>query len=301
VVYGIRPEDLRARRLVADNIRRGSLADLASDDTIVIGAEMARRFHVDVGGQVTLISPQGTETAFGTMPRLRTYRVVAIFEVGLLDYDASIVYTTLPSAQLFFQTGDAASLIEVMVEDPDQALAMRGPILVAAGPGARGFAWQQRNASFFALIQVQRNVLFMVLTVIVVVAAFSIISTLIMLGNDKARGIAILRTMGATRGAAMRIFFMVGTAIGIVGTACGVGLGMAFARNIEGVRQLVQRVTGAQVFDPAVYGLAELPARMDPADVGAVAAIAVALAVLAAIYPAVRVARQDPVEALHQE
>jgi lipoprotein-releasing system permease protein len=141
----------------------------------------------------------------------------------------------------------------------------------------------------------------MVLTVIIVVAAFSIVSTLIMLGNDKSRGIAILRTMGATRGAAMRIFFMVGTAIGIIGTACGVALGMAFARNIEPIRQLVQTVTGTQVFDPAVYGLAELPARMDPLDVGAVAGIAVALAILAAIYPALRAARQDPVEALRQE
>jgi lipoprotein-releasing system permease protein len=235
------------------------------------------------------------------MPRLRTYRVVAIFEVGLLDYDASIVYTTLSSAQVFFQTGDAASLIEVMLADPDEALAMRGPILVAAGPGARGFAWQQRNASFFAVIQVQRNVLFMVLTVIVVVAAFSIISTMIMLGNDKGRGIAILRTMGATRAAAMRIFFMIGTTIGVVGTACGVGLGIAFARNIEPIRQLVQKVAGTVVFDPAVYGLAELPARLDPADIGAVSAIAVALAILAAIYPALRVARQDPVEALRQE
>ncbi len=301
MVYGIRLADLRERRLVADNIRRGRLDDLVADDAIVIGAEMARRFRVDVGGEVTLISPQGTETAFGTMPRLRSYRVVAIFEVGLLDYDASIVYTTLASAQVFFQTGDAASLIEVMLQDPDRALALRGPILIAAGPGSRGFAWQQRNASFFAIIQVQRNVLFMVLTVIVVVAAFSIISTLIMLGNDKARGIAILRTMGATRGAAMRIFFMVGTAIGVIGTACGVALGTAFARNIEPIRQLVQAVTGAQVFDPRVYGLAELPARMDAADVGTVAAMAVALAILAAVYPALRAARQDPVEALRAE
>jgi lipoprotein-releasing system permease protein len=301
VVYGIRPEDLRQRGLVARNIQAGDLANLTGDDAVVIGAEMARRFNVGVGGEVTLISPQGTETAFGTMPRLRTYRVVAIFKVGLFDYDSSIVYTTLASAQVFFQTGDAASLIEVMVADPDQALQMRGSILIAAGLGARGFAWQQRNASFFAIIQVQRNVLFMVLTVIIVVAAFSIISTLIMLGNDKSRGIAILRTMGATRGAAMRIFFMVGIAIGVIGTACGVGLGLAFARNIEPIRQLVQAITGTVVFDPRVYGLAELPARVDAADVCAVAAIAVALAVLAAIYPALRAARQDPVEALRAE
>jgi len=301
VVYGIRTDDLAQRGLVNNDRLRGRLTDLVGDDTVAIGAEMARRFNVAVGGEVTLISPQGTETAFGTMPRLRTYRVVAIFEVGLLDYDSSIVYTTLASAQLFFQTGDAVSLIEVMLANPDDALRMRGPILVAAGPGARGFAWQQRNASFFAIIQVQRNVLFMVLTVIIVVAAFSIISTLIMLGNDKARGIAILRTMGATRAAAMRIFFMVGTAIGVIGTACGVALGIAFARTIEAIRQLVQVVTGTQVFDPRVYGLAELPARMDAADIGAVAAIAVALAILAAIYPALRAARQDPVEALRGE
>jgi lipoprotein-releasing system permease protein len=301
VVYGIRPEDLARRSLLNNSRLRGRIADLTRDDAIIIGAKMAERFRLDIGGEVTLISPQGSETAFGTMPRLRTYHVVAIFQVGLQDYDTSIVYTTLPSAQVFFQTGDAASLIEVMIDDPDQALAMRGPILVAAGPGARGFAWQQRNASFFAIIQVQRNVLFMVLTIIIVVAAFSIVSTLIMLGNDKARGIAILRTMGATRGSAMRIFFMVGTAIGIIGTACGDVLGIAFARNIEPIRQLVQKITGTVVFDPAVYGLAELPARMDPADIGAVSAIAVALAILAAIYPALRAARQDPVEALRAE
>jgi len=300
-VQGVAGDDLRRRSLIANSDLVGNLADLTGEDTVAIGVEMARRLGVGIGGGVTLISPQGTETAFGTIPRLRTYRVAAIFKAGLLEFDTSMVYMPIEAAQIFFQLPEAASVIEVMLDDPAASFALRGPILRAAGQGTRAFVWQQRNAAFFAIVQTQRNVLFMILSLIVVVAAFSIVSTLIMLGNDKARGIAILRTMGATRGAAMRIFVMIGAAIGVIGAAVGVGIGIVFASNIEAIRQVVQRIAGTQVFDPRIYGLAELPARMDAGEVTGVAFMAIALAVIAAVYPALRAARLDPVEALRAE
>jgi lipoprotein-releasing system permease protein len=301
LVRGIRPDDLRARTLISSNIKNGSLNDFGGEDAVVIGTRMAQKFGLAVGDKVTLISPQGSVTAFGTVPRLRAYTIVALFEVGMFEYDSSYVYMPLEAAQLYFRLPNAVSGIEVMVRDPDRVWLMRRAIAETLGQGYRTFDWQQANSSFFNAVQVERNVMFLILTLIILVAAFNIISSLIMLVKDKSKDIAILRTMGASRGAVLRIFFLCGASVGVIGTVCGFLLGVVFCANIETIRQWIQALSGTNVFSPEVYFLSRLPAKMDMMEVTQVVMMALGLSFLATIYPAWRAARLDPVEALRYE
>ena len=301
LVRGIAPADMARRTLIVSNIKNGKLADFAGDDAAMIGARMAQRMGVAVGDRITLISPQGNVTAFGTMPRLRAFRVAAIFEVGMFEYDNSFVFLPLEAAQLFFRQEGQATGIEVFVKDPQRVWLARSSILQAAGQPVRAYDWQQANSSFFNAVQVERNVMFLILTLIILVAAFNIVSSLIMLVKDKTRDIAILRTMGASSGSVLRIFLMAGTAIGVLGTLGGLALGLLFNANIESIRQLLQAMTGTQLFSPEVYFLAQLPSKSDPREVVEVVAMALGLSFLATIYPAWRAARLDPVEALRYE
>jgi lipoprotein-releasing system permease protein len=301
MVRGMRPADLRARRLIADNLRAGNWNDFDGDDVVAIGSRMAQRFRLAVGDQITLISPQGNVTAFGTTPRMRAYRVAAVFEVGMFEYDSSFVYMPMPAAQLFFRLGAGVTGVEVMVRDPDRLAPMRRSIGEAAGPDVRLFDWQQANASFFGALQVERNVMFLILTLIILVAAFNIISSLIMLVKDKSRDIAILRTMGAARGSILRIFFMAGASVGTIGTIAGFALGVAFCANIETIRQWLQSLMGWQLFPAEIYFLSRMPAKMDPVEVIYVVAMALGLSFIATLYPSWRAARLDPVEALRHE
>jgi lipoprotein-releasing system permease protein len=301
LVRGIRPEDLRARTLISGHIKNGDLNNFVGEDAIIIGTRMAQKFGLTVGDTVTLISPQGSVTAFGTVPRMRGYKIAALFEVGMFEYDSSYVYMPLEAAQLYFRLPNAVSGIEVMVRDPDKSGQMRRVIAETLGPGFRPFDWQQANASFFNAVQVERNVMFLILTLIILVAAFNIISSLIMLVKDKSKDIAILRTMGASRGSVLRIFFLCGASVGVIGTVLGFLLGVAFCSNIENIRQWLQKLTGTDLFNPTVYFLSQLPAKMDPVEVGQVVAMALGLSFLATIYPAWRAARLDPVEALRYE
>jgi lipoprotein-releasing system permease protein len=301
LVRGIAPADMARRTLIVSNIKSGSLADFAGDDAAMIGARMAQRMGLALGDRITLISPQGNVTAFGTMPRLRAFRVAAIFEVGMFEYDNSFVFLPLEAAQLFFRQEGQATGIEVFVKDPQRVWLARSAILQAAGQPVRAYDWQQANSSFFNAVQVERNVMFLILTLIILVAAFNIVSSLIMLVKDKTRDIAILRTMGASSGSVLRIFLMAGTAIGVLGTLGGLVLGLLFNANIESIRQLLQAMTGMQLFSPEVYFLAQLPSKSDPREVVEVVAMALGLSFLATIYPAWRAARLDPVEALRYE
>ncbi len=301
LVRGMRPEDLVARRLISGNIRAGSWDDFQGDDAIAIGSRMASKFKVWVGDSLTLISPQGNVTAFGTTPRLRAYKVAAIFEVGMFEYDSSFVYLPMPAAQVFFRLGESVTGVEVMVRDPDRLVPMRRAIAEAAGGSVRVFDWQQANSSFFNALQVERNVMFLILTLIILVAAFNIISSLIMLVKDKSRDIAILRTMGAARGSIMRIFFMAGASVGVIGTFAGFVLGVAFCANIETIRQWLQAMMGWQLFPAEIYFLSRMPAKMDTAEVIYVVLMALGLSFLATVYPSWRAARLDPVEALRYE
>jgi lipoprotein-releasing system permease protein len=300
LVRGIRPDDLIARRAIADSVQAGALGGLTKDQ-IAIGSRMAYRMGVGLGDRLQLISPKGTPTALGTVPRIKAYEIGAIFEVGMYEYDNGVIFMPLEAAQLYFQLDQRANELEVMVKDPDRVWGYRNPISAAVGGAGRLVDWQQANASFFTALKVERNVMFLILSLIIMVAAFNIISGMIMLVKDKGRDIAILRTMGATRGAIMRIFFMSGAAIGVVGTLAGFLLGLGFAANIETIRQWLQVFTGTDLFSAEIYFLSHLPARIEVGDVASVVAMALALSLLATLYPAWRAARLDPVEALRYE
>jgi lipoprotein-releasing system permease protein len=277
VVRGIRPADLKKRDIVSNKIQAGSLNDFKGNH-VVIGERLARKLGIGVGGKITLISPKGKITAFGSVPRM-----------------------PLKAAQIYFQLPNAVSNLEVFVTKPNKARDIGLNILQSVKGTGRLHDWQQANKSFFNAIQVERNVMFLILTLIILVAAFNIISSLIMLVKDKGRDIAILRTMGATRGMIMRIFFLAGASIGIIGTMVGLGLGMAFTQNIEAIRQWIQSLTGTELFAAEIYFLSQLPAVVDPAEVVAVVLMGLGLSFLATLYPSWRAARLDPAEALRYE
>jgi len=300
LVRGIRPDDLRSLQLLANHIVQGSLADFG-DDGVAVGDRLARRLGVTVGSPITVLSPQGTATAFGTMPRVKTYQVVALFNVGMYEYDNSFIYAPLDAAQLFFRLPGAVSSLEVFVSDPDRVREERRLITAALGGHVRIVDWQQANSSLFNAVEIERNVMFLILTLIIVVAAFNIISSMIMMVKDKGRDIAILRTMGASRAMILRIFVLSGASIGVVGTIAGFALGVAFTRNIEAIRQGIQRLIGTDLFAAEIYFFTRIPARIDSGEVATVVIIALALSFLATLYPSWRAARLDPVEALRYE
>ena len=301
VARGLTPEDLASRSSIADNIRLGTLADFRGDDAIVLGSRLARTLGAVPGDKVTLVSPNGTVTAFGTVPRLQAYTVVATFEVGMFEFDSSFIFMPLEAAQQYFRLGDTVNQLEVFVANPDDLLRQRVAIGVVLDPEQRLFDWQQSNSTFFNALQVERNVMFLILTLIILVAAFNIISSLIMLVKDKGSAIAILRTVGASRGAIMRIFFIVGASIGVVGTLAGTILGLLFAHNIESLRRAIESLTGNDLFAAEIYFLSQLPAEVDNGEVIMVVGMALGLSILATLYPSWRASRLDPVEALRNE
>ncbi len=301
-VRGIDPANLKAQKLVSGHIIAGSLDDFKGDDAIAIGAGLARQFGVWLNDHITLISPEGAATAFGTIPRVRAYRIVAIFNVGEYAYDSSYAFMPLPAAQVYFQKPDAVTQIEVTVKDPERVADVTVAIREALpGVPITVLDWQQSNNSFFTAVQVEQNVMFIILALIILVAAFNVISSLIMMVKDKTGDIAVLRTIGAGRGAVMRIFLMCGASVGVAGTAIGTVLGLLFTTYIDRIQDFVQQVTGVNVFNPEVYYLTHLPARLDWNEVWKIVLMALVLSLLATLYPSWRAARTDPVEALRHE
>lgn len=301
LIRGLPLEDLKRRPFLAENVLVGSLAALAEPDTVAVGSRMAMRLGLSLGSPLTLISPDGEATAIGTIPRIKTYRVAAIFEIGMYEYDNVLVYMALAEAQAFFSLDDRVSAIEIAVDDPDRIRAYAPGLIERAGGAGRLVDWMQSNGQFVNALNVERNVMFLILTLIILVAAFNIITGLTMLVRGKARDIAILRAMGATRGTIMRIFLLSGATIGVTGVLLGLVLGVWFASNIEAIRLWLEGLTGAQLFAPEIRFLSRMPARIEPAQTWAVVVMGLVLSLAATLWPSFRAARTDPVEALRYE
>ncbi len=301
LVRGMREADIKASGLIGRNVKEGTLEGFDDNLGVVIGRRLADQLGLRVGEILTLVSPRGAVTPMGTTPRIKGYPVRAIFEVGMSEYDAVFVFLPLAEAQAYFNRGESVSAIEVFVDDPDRTDQLREPIAEAAQRQVLLVDWKQRNVTFFSALEVERNVMFLILTLIVLIADLNIISSLIMLVKEKGQAIAILRTMGATRGSIMRIFVIIGASIGFVGTFFGVLLGLLVCAYIEEIRQFISWLTATELFSPELYFLSRLPAIIDWGETTAVVLMALALSLLATIYPAWRASRLDPVEALRYE
>lgn len=301
IVRGIRSEDFARRDILKNSLVGGRLEAFDEPNTVFIGDRLAQKLGVYVGEEITLISPKGTVTAFGSIPRMRAYTVGGTFSVGMYEYDSGFIFMPLGEAQKFFNMDDGITNLELFLNNHDLVKSVQEAAATQLGGGFRIYDWQRSNAAFFNAIQVERNVMFLILTLIIVVAAFNMISGLIMLVKDKGRDIAVLRTMGATRGMIMRIFFMSGASIGFFGTLFGVLVGLVFCENIENIRRFLESLTGTDLFSAEIYFLSRLPAEVDPIEVVAVVAMALFLSFAATIYPSWRAARLDPVEALRYE
>ncbi len=301
LVRGVRARDLAKLPSIVNNIKQGTLEGFDEGQGVAIGRRLAEQLSIRAGDNVTLVAPRGAVTPMGTTPRIKVYKVAAVFEIGMSEYDAAFVFMPLPEAQLYFNRSGDVTAIEVYTADPDKIDRFRRLVNDAAGRTIFMVDWRQRNATFFNALQVERNVMFLILTLIVLVAALNIVSGLIMLVKDKGHDIAILRTIGATQGAVMRIFLITGASIGVIGTVVGFLVGTLVCLNVESIRQFMSWLTNTELFSPELYFLSKLPAEMDTGETAAVVVMALTLSLLATLYPSWRAARLDPVEALRYE
>ena len=301
LVRGLPLDKLQKLPSLDGNIIDGDLQALSGKNTIAIGARLAERYRFKIGDRVSLISPRGTQTPFGTAPRLQQFKLVAIFRVGLSEYDLNFTFTSINTAAKFFGFDSNQGAIDLIFDDADKVDAYTAPLRPLLGDAHYLIDWKQANSTLAGALEVERNVMFLILTMILLVAALNIISGLVMLVRDKGRDIAVLRSMGASRGMVMRVFFITGASIGVVGTLAGVGLGTLFCAYIEEVRQFLIWATGANLFPAEVYFLDRMPARVLAKDLAQVTGMALTLSFLSTLYPAWRAANTEPVEALRNE
>lgn len=301
MVSGMSQDSLMQRPLLLDHLAfAGAPGEKWFDgDVIVLGKRLAERLCVGIGDTVSLLNPVGELTPFGRVPRQQDFRVVALFEVGMLEYDRNVILMPLAAAQDFFQLGHTLTQIEVFVRDVQKSESIVRPLNSVLAPDSlTAMSWKHSDSQFFQALQIERNVMFLILLMLIVIAAFNIVSGQVMLVRDKTKDIAILKTIGAARSSLVRIFLITGAAIGMGGTFCGVCLGVLITLNLHAVLRGLEFLTHSVLFNPEVYFLSELPYRLDPHEVILIAVLAIGCSLLAAVYPAMRAARMDPVEAL---
>ena len=299
LVRGIRADDLSNLTSIANSIKQGSLEMFDEGQGVAIGSRLADQLSLHAGDRITLATQSGEARPTGTALRIKPYKVAAVFEIGMSEYDSTMVFMPLAEAQSYFNRANDVTGIEVFITtDPDKIDGLRNTVTQAAARPVFLVDWRQRISSFFNALQVERNVMFLILTMIVLVAALNMISGLIMLVNDKGSDIAILRTMGVSQGSIMRVFLIAGAAIGVVGTLAGFFVGVLICVNIDQIRQFLSWLTGTELFPAKLYFLSKLPAEIDFGETSAVLIMALTLSFLATLYPSWRAARLDPVEAL---
>ncbi len=301
VVRGIEQAKLEQFPILAENILKGDLSFLAEGNRIAIGSRLAQRYGLEIGAPLALIAPKGAITPFGTAPRIKSYKIAAIFEVGVSEYDLSFIFTNVETLSGLIGRQLETGAIEVVVENPDEIQTTRSELEAVSSEGVYVVDWMQANATLSGALKVERNVMFLILTLILLVATLNIVSGLVMLVKDKGRDIAVLRTMGLSRGGILRVFFITGASIGITGTFAGLLLGIVFCENIETIRQFITYLTGAELFPAEVYFLRELPATIVFEEVLTVVLMALGLSFISTLYPAWRAAKLEPVEALRNE
>ncbi|MBH9970038.1 MULTISPECIES: lipoprotein-releasing ABC transporter permease subunit [unclassified Commensalibacter] len=302
MVRGMTASGLKKLKVISKTLDPTVLKQFQGDDVIIIGETLAEQANLGVGSRLTLISPKGSATVMGNIPRIKSYRIIGIFDSGMHEYNSSYVFLPMRAAQKYFQLNDEVTGIQIFSNDSTHIQAVTHQLENSFRNDNLKFVdWTQSNNAFFGAVQVEQNVMFLILALIILVAAFNVISSLIMMVKDKTRDIAILRTMGASRGAIMRIFLMCGASVGVTGTLIGTVLGILFCKNIEHIRQGLQKITGTNLFNPEVYYLEHLPAKLDWSDVIQVVSMALFLSLLATLYPSWKAAKTDPVEALRNE
>lgn len=300
MVRGMTAEDFAKRPLLGGQYKGWELSEF-TDGQVILGYRLARKLAVRSGDDITLVSPKGNVTAFGTLPKMKAYTVIGTFNSGMSEYDSNFIFMPLTEAQKFFMMKDKVSHLEVFTQKDADMKKIVDEAFVAMGDTAQIHDWRYTNKAFFNAIEVERNVMFLILTLIIVVAAFNMISGLIMLVKDKAKDIAVLRTMGMSRGAIQRIFLMSGLTVGVVGTLAGFVLGLAFCYNIDSIKNALENLSGKELFSAEIYFLSKLPAKVDMTEVGVVVCMSLVLALLSTIYPSYKASKTDPVEALRYE
>ena len=301
LIKGWTTESLKEKKLIAESLDEQTIEDFDKENGVILGVQLARKLRLRTGDKVTLISPAGRSSVMGFIPRMKAYEVIGTFEIGMYEYDSSTIIMPLKEAQIYFQLKDKLSGIEVILNDFQKANSVAEKIAKNISSDYRLSSWEQSNVQFFNALKVERNVMFFILTLIIAIAALNVVSSMIMLVKDKGQDIAILRTIGATRKSVMKIFFLCGASIGVIGTMAGFGLGLAFSLNIETIKGWLESLTGTEIFEEEIYFLSTLPSQVKYEDVIWVVTVSLILSFVATIYPSIRAARLNPVEALRYE
>lgn len=303
LIKGIKTEDLKHKELVASNIISGDIEAIDDKNSVIIGSVVAQNMNLKDGDEIKIISAETSNTLLGSIPRIKTYKVGGIFESGMYEYDSTTVFSNFEMAQIHFRFKNSASAIEIFAKNPDDITSLKTEIyeILADYPDLHLTDWQQANASFIDALKVESTVMFLILTLIILVAVFNIVSSMIMLVNDKNKNIALLRTLGMTKGAILRIFLICGSSIGFVGTFLGLIIGVVFSSNINNIKLWLESVSGATLFNPAIYFLSNLPSKIFVSDVVLIVLMALVFSLLATIYPAYKASKANPAEILRYE